>query len=292
MASRLSPLARVASAFAALMISGQMPEWKFFRDREGNTYYLDRAGSIRVIDADRRHDLIASVRGIDYYLNCGETLIKDHHPGRGLAVLKAILALEADNQRIKDAQVKARQLVDFLKKNHGERFDSIDEEATPYLVRREGFVEAIDDRMRYSFRSSADLAIIRKRIRKGNNYRYVGVLFGVGDGGGRYDALVAVDSEELSVPVGSIGSAEERWRNHIGPERIARSKIDESEQRIVYLFTGGDGEMFAGYEGVVVNGRMTYCVRVITSAVLFNEKGALLRDIVSGFRAVASSQGR
>ena len=74
-------------------------------------------------------------------------------------------------------------------------------------------------------------------------------------------ALVAVDSEELSVPVGSIGSAVERWRSHIGPERIARNKIDESEQRAVYLFKGGDGEMFAGYEGVAVNGRMTYCSR-------------------------------
>ena len=54
----------------------QMPGWKFFKDYDGNTYYIDKNGKIRTSGKPEFKYKAVSVDGIDYYLNQGLELIK------------------------------------------------------------------------------------------------------------------------------------------------------------------------------------------------------------------------
>ena len=105
-------------AAGTILLLAQMPDWKYFRDREGNIYFIDQAGKIRITNVRKYLHKPVSARGIDYYLEYGAELINEHRPIEGLSVLKSICALKSDNNRIYQAQVKATQLIMKLKKNN------------------------------------------------------------------------------------------------------------------------------------------------------------------------------
>ena len=43
--------ARALLFFLLPALLAQMPDWKYFRDRQGNTYFFDQAGKIHISDA-------------------------------------------------------------------------------------------------------------------------------------------------------------------------------------------------------------------------------------------------
>ena len=286
---RLLPLLPLLSSAVLL---AQMPDWKFFRDREGNTYFIDQGGKIRITDSTEHPYRAVSPRGIDYYLNYGITLINDHRVHEGLTVLKSIRALPGDSGRIVQAQVKATEVINSLKRRNGPRFVEQNDDASLMFIESDGGVRAINDRMFYSFRVPAGLAVVRKTARGRAEYRYEGVLFGAyraRSGAGdpnAYDFLIAVDSEKYAVRFRDIDHAAEHWRGRAGYGGIERSVLLKRDDRIVYSFTNMSGPRYAGLEAVFVNGKFTHCARLITSEAGYRELGPKMEAVVASFSVV------
>jgi hypothetical protein len=279
---------------ASLLLLSQMPDWKFFRDRQGNAYYVDQGGKIRITDTVAYDYRAVSPRGIDYFLNYGSTLLKEHRVLEGLSVLKSIRALPSDNARIEQAQVRATEIINTLKKRNGPRFTEQNEAASLLFVESDGGVRVINDRMYYSLRGPAGLSVIRKNNRAGLDYRYEGVLFGArsaspaGEGARAFDFLIAVDSERYGVPFKNLEQAVQLWRGIIGYDGLERTVIEKREDRVVYAFSNRGVPRYNGVEAVFVNGRFTHCARVISSESGYRASGAAMNGVMKSFRIVSS----
>jgi len=288
---RLVPVSIVC---ASLILMSQMPDWKFFRDRQGNTYYIDQGGKIRITETVAYDYRAVSPRAIDYFLNYGITLIQEHRIHEGLSVLKSIRALPAGNARVEKAQVRATEIINGLKKRNGPRFTGQNEAASLMFIEEEGGVRVINDRMYYSFRGPPGLSLIRKKNRAGLDYRYEGVLFGAreasqaGGGAKAYDFLVAVDSERYAVPFRNIDQAVRLWRGIIGYDGLERTLIETRDDRVVYAFSNRGEPRYNGVEAVFVNGKLTHCARVISSDAGYRAGGDVMNDVMKSFRIVSS----
>jgi hypothetical protein len=275
----------------------QMPDWKYFRDREGNTYFIDQGGKIHITDVREYRYRPVTPRGIDYYLNYGTTLIKDHRLAEGLSVLKSICALPVDNNRTYQAQVKAMELVNTLMKRNGPRFTALNESASLILFTVGDVTKIINDHMLYSFQVPCKINVVRKRDRAqaGVDYRYSGIQFGVQTTGvrnrqaGEFDMLMAVDSEQFTVKLKNIADAVEKWRWNIGYDGLVREELARSEDRLLYQFRSSGPVIFAGMEGIFVNKNYTHCVRIISSEAGYGVNRELMRKVIESFRTVSKS---
>jgi hypothetical protein len=278
-----------------LPLLAQMPDWKYFRDREGNTYFIDQAGKIHITDVREYRYRPVTPRGIDYYLNYGTTLIKEHRLPEGLSVLKSICALPVDNNRTYQAQVKAMEVVNMLKKRNGPRFAALNESASLILFMVDDVTKIINDQMFYSFQVPCRINVVRKRDRAqaGVDYRYSGIQFGVQTTGGRdrkageFDILMAVDSEKFSVKLKNITDAVEKWKWNIGYDGLVREELAQSEDRLLYQFRSSGPATFAGIEGIFVNKNYTHCVRIISSEAGYRVNRELMRKVMESFRTVS-----
>ena len=130
--------------------------------------------------------------------------------------------LPADNNRIVQAQVKATEVINTLKRRNGPRFTAQNDAASLMFIESEGGIRAINDRMFYSFSGPAGLTVIRKSNRGRLEYRYEGVMFGARNApasGGEskaYDFLIAVDSEKFAVRFKNLDQAVKYWQGTIG----------------------------------------------------------------------------
>ena len=280
----------------SLALLSQMPDWKFFRDREGNTYFIDQAGKIRIIDAREYRFLPVTPRGIDYYLHYGAALIQEHRVTEGLSVLKSIRALPADNNRIYQAQVKATELMDALKKKNGPRFTTMNESASLIIFQTNTGIAIINDMMFYSFQVPGRVTEIRKRDRAGLDYRYEGVLFGVktsstaGNNENAYDILFAVDSEKFAVKFNNCTEAAENWKGALGYDGLVREPLVQGDDRLVYAFRSNGTPNYSGIEGVFVNGTFSHYARLISSNEGYRSNGHVMRKIMDSFRVVAKTE--
>ncbi len=279
--------------FSTLALIAQMPDWKFFSDREGNTYFIDQGGKIRITDTTKLPYRAVSPRGIDYYLNYGITLIDEHRVHEGLTVLKSIRSLPADNGRIVQAQVKATEVINKLKRRNGPRFVEQNDAASLMFIESEGGVRAINDRMYYSFHGPAGLSLIRKSNRARLEYRYEGLLFGVRNRptasgeSNAYDYLIAVDSELFAVRFRDLDQAIKYWQGTVGYGGLERRVLEKRDDRIVYSFTSRSEPRYAGLEAVFVNGKFTHCARLISSEAGYREYGAKMEAVMASFRIVS-----
>ena len=275
----------------------QMPDWKYFRDREGNTYFFDQAGKIRITSMKKFRYRPVSSRGIDYHLEYGTELINEHHPIEGLSVLKSICALKNDNNRIYQAQVKATELIMKLKKRNGPRFTSMNESASLMIFLVDDGIEIINDQMMYSFRVPGRVDVVRKVDRGRLEYRYSGILFGLlpsegkDDRGeaGAYDMLAAVDTEKFAVPYKNLAEAVEKWKGTIGYEGLTREVLVKDAKHLVCSFRNSGTPRYAGIEGIFLNGTYSHYVRLISSEQQFPVNEKRMRKIIDGFRTVGKA---
>lgn len=281
----------------ALTLLAQMPDWKYFRDREGNTYFIDQAGKIRITDVREYRYRPVSSRGIDYYLNYGTTLIQDHRLPEGLSVLKSICALPVDNNRTYQAQVKAMKLINTLKRRNGPRFAALNESASLILFKKDDITNVVNDQMFYSFRAPCRIRVIRKRDRAkaGVGYRYSGVQFGVQTSGGKdaqageFDMLMAVDSEKFSVTIKNIAAAADTWKWNIGYDGLAREVVTRDDNRLIYQFKSSAPVIFAGLEGIFLNKNYTHCVRIVSSESGYRANREFIRSLMESFKTVSKN---
>lgn len=285
-------IVRVLLLFVLPALLGQMPDWKYFKDRQGNTYFLDRAGKIRITNLKRYGYRPVSASGIDYYIEYATSLIQEHRPLEGISVLKSICALPSDNNRVLQAQVRATEILNTLKKKNGPRYSAMNESASLIIFSNDGATTVINDLMRYTFQAPGRIDVVRKRDRAGSEYRYSGIQFGARASrnaaapGDAYDFLIAVDSEKFSVPIRDLSHAVEQWRGNVGDQGLTRQVLEQKDDRVIYLFRSGDRPGYTGIEGIYVIGCYSHYVRLIASDSGYREDGGIMRKIIGGFRTV------
>lgn len=277
--------------FSLIFCMYQMPDWKFFKDREGHVYFIDQAGKIRITETVAHRYRPVTARGIDYFLEYGMTLINEHRMPEGLTVFKSILALPADSNRIYTAQVKASDMINFLKKRHGPRFTAINEASSLILIRRESVITITNDLMLYGFQAPAPVEVIRKRDRSGKNIRYSGIVFGIGGPGtkpgGPYDLLCAIDCEKFALPLSSLSMAVEKWGENLGHDDLERKVLEHSETRFINEFIYRGTPSYSGMEGIFINGAYSYCVRLLSSGSGYARNRNDVKQIMASFRLVS-----
>ncbi len=246
-----------------------MPDWKFFRDREGNTYYYDRAMKLRITD-DKPFDYIpVSAEGNDYYLHKGIELVKAGKYAEGLYYLKSLKALPAENFRVQNNSKDAAKWINNLRKKHGTRYDRFDSESTVLLTYYGEKYSIINEKLRYKIVLKKRPAIV-KAYWKQTVHGY-GLKFGFNldksspDRQG-YDCITGIESRVLKGETGNIADAENFWRREFGRDNFVREEVFRREDRVIYLYRYGDDVPVSGIEGIYINGNIIHVLRVLCSS--------------------------
>jgi len=271
----------------------QLPGWVLTRDRDGNTYHIDKQGKIWTSGTPEYKHKAVSISGIDYYLNQGLDLIKNHYVTEGLNILNSILAMPADNDRIYKAQSKAAEAVRKLKKREGPRYTRHIENA-PLLLYRTGNSLIMENSIaHYRLRTPFDIVILRTSLRKRHEYLYHGVLAGlrfeVSDKGSKdmhdtFDALLSIDSEKFKSTISSVEELTGHWRIILGDDVYERKELFRNRYRVVNRMHNPAHPPFSGYEGYMAKGRQGYIMRIIFSEGVRDQHRKLLLGIIENLQ--------
>lgn len=250
-----------------VFLYAQMPDWKYFKDREGNGYYYDRAMKIRITDEKPFDFTPASQNGVDYYLHKGIELIKNSKYVEGLFYLKSLKTLPMNDIRVERNAADASKWINYLRKRHGTRYDIFDKESTILLNYSEGNYHLINEKLRYKIILKKQPRIVRamwKLYDKGYGFKFGFNLERENSDEG-FDCIVGIETRILKSNIDTPGAAEESWRNEFGLDNFKRVEVLRKEDRIVYLYTYNDGVPFSGIEGIFINGKIIHIVRVLCS---------------------------
>lgn len=270
-----------------------MPDWTLVKDRDGNKLYFDKNGKIYTSGEQDFEYRAVSIDGIEYYLNQGIELIREHHIAHGLTLLKSILVMPVDNNMIYEAQKRARKELNYLIKKQGERYGHYNREACVLLFRKDRTIYVINDLMDYSFSVPENFFIIKKNSRDAHNYSYYGFSIGIGFSKVKsrkgeklrdIDLFLAVDSEAFSVPVKSIRKYESHVKNRLGADSFKRGIFEKSEKKIIYSFKDRVSPYYAGFDAYFYNGRRGYHLRMITSRAMFDKHRKEIIVILKSFK--------
>ncbi len=268
-----------------------MPDWRFFRDREGNRYYLDRAGKIRTLGEPEFTYRAVSAEGIDYYLNQGRELVLRHYPLQGLTILKSILSLPVTSNRIREAQEKASQEINRMLKRGGTRFHALNRKASLILFREGKRIKLVNDLMYYSLVSDLDISIIKNRLREKVGYTYNGALLGFNlkknrDVKSGFDFLMAIDSEKYRMDIRSLEIARRNWMLKLGIHRFKRELVRKSDGFLVYRFSNRSEPSLSGYEGIYYNGHFSTIIRIIVPGEKFSQFSGEMEKLINSFKVI------
>lgn len=274
-----------------------MPDWKFFKDREGNGYYYDRAMKIRITDEIPFDYKPASVRGNNYYLHKGIELIKDGKYVEGLFYLKSLKALPKDNPGVEKNAEDASNWINYLQKKHGTRYERFDKESTILLTFSNDKYNIFNEKLRYKLILSKQPRIVKAvwklydkgyglkfgfNIQKDNSSKDIPAKnLDINDfesnlpgknisdeSRNGYDCIVGIETRILKGKIRNVSEAEESWRNEFGRDNFKREEILRNKDRVIYLYTYSDGVPFSGIEGIYINENYIHILRVLCSSVI------------------------
>jgi hypothetical protein len=266
----LKKISTIASLFifsSSIFLQAQMPDWKFFKDRDGNSYYYDRAFKIRITDDKPFSYTPVTMQGVNYYFNKGVELIKEGKYVEGLFYLKSIKSLPMDTLRVENNAKDSSNWINFLQRKHGTRYERFDKESTILLTYANDEYTIINEKLRYKIKLKKQPHVIRARW-KFNNTGY-GFKFGFNLENSyednSYDCVIGIESRISRSRIDNLSQAEMIWRYEFGVDNFVRTEVLRSEDRVIYLYTYGDNVPFTGLEGIFINGNITHILRVICS---------------------------
>ena len=279
--------------FPIIFIHAQMPDWTLIIDRDNNRFYQDNNGKIwtsGIPDFDYKP---VSVEGLDYYLNQGIELIKSHKKKEGLTLLKSIMALPVKNDVTYKAQITASKEINYLIKNEGSRFNSINESASIMLFKDDNSVIVKNDGMLYSIKTPEFIKIISIKTRQKSTYKYHGILLGLKfkrddassmNGYSVYDLLIAIDSEKFLSEIRNVNYYADQWRKKLGNDSLNRKLIKQEKSQIINIYKDAYPPNYSGFECFHINNNYGYYLKAITSADLFIKYKLNITEIVNSFK--------
>jgi hypothetical protein len=285
--------------FLSVLLLSQMPDWKFFQDREGNKYFLDSSGKIFITAIPESTRKTVSADGIDYYINFAEEILSRKKIVDSLLIFKSILALPENNNRLYNARVRAAKNINSLKKNNGDRFEKYNAEASLLLYKTGGRSNILDDSMLYSISSRGKMNLIRFKIRKEKDEIYHGASVGVNFSekeiaNNKYETLIAVDVIKKKYLILSLDEMLENWKIIFGKDDLERSEIFKNDDTLINEFSSAlnvaAAPLYKGFEVQKFNGNFIYFFRIYSSGVKFDKLKDSMRDTALSFKIVTAVQ--
>lgn len=279
--------------FLSILISADayavMPEWAFFRDRDGNRYYFDRQGGIHVPASPGKSSTPVNPGSIDYHINHGIELIRSGHRIEGLTVLRSIIAMPDSDERVLRARKRAVKALARLEKREGPRYTELYMAASPLLYRTGTGVNVVNEEMRYSLEVPFNTVLLKKKVRRKGRYIYFGITLGSGkagaktgdEGTGAWSFLIAVDSEKFPADIRGLERAEKNWWHKTGYADVDRFPVSRETGHAIYEFKSRQAPFYSGIEGIYVNGSITLMVRLITPSESYSRNRSVMRDIIN-----------
>ncbi|MCX7678771.1 MAG: hypothetical protein N2316_06095 [Spirochaetes bacterium] len=254
----------------------QLPGWVLTKDRDGNSYYIDSRGKIWTSGVPEYKYKAVSSLGLDYYLNHGIQLIKNHYIAEGINILHSILALPQTNHTIYEAQTIASKEIKLLKKREGPRFLTHIKKYPILLYKINHEVCIQNQIIPYTIKIDAKTSILNSIQRAKHNYEYHGILAGLlfGEnhfGDDKFDALLCIDSEQFKSILTSVDELILHWNIVLGQDVLQRRLLLKEKRRLINEILHEGEPRFTGFEGFFVNQRNGHIVRIIFSPALRNE---------------------
>jgi len=267
----------------------QMPDWTFFKDREGNQYYYDRAFKIRITDEPDFNYPPVSGKGIEYYYNSGLEYLDRREVVKGLYFFKSILALKQQDNRLRKIQINTVDQISSLEKRHGTRMEAFDRESTLLILKEGGSFRLINEKLFYAL--TLPVPARPWIIRKGWKYsdKGYGLQFGVNmDGSGKkgYDFVAGVETRILPFAADTADQAEEIWVRDLGSDAFSRELIEKGSEKKIYLYKYPGDSPFRGYEGIYVNRNTIHLVRIMYHENMHSSVEQMVQDMMSSFTLV------
>jgi len=242
----------------------QMPDWNFFKDREGNKYYYDRAFKIRVTDTSEKDYTPVTSTGIDFFLHKGIELINEKKYPEGLFYLKSIRALKSENSRVRKARVDAAKWIDFLYKKHGTRYELYDKESSVIIKYENDIYHLINSKLFYR------VTLLHRPFLLKKEWKYYdkgyGLKFGVKvERDGDYEGFNYITGIESRIFPGTAPSPDEAlkgWMLELGIDNLERKEIFRGPDRVIYEIRYPGDAPFSGLEGVFVSENRSHLARV------------------------------
>ena len=256
----------------AAPLFSQQPGWRTVTDIDGNRFYVDMRGKIWTSGRPDRDYHVVSLNGLDYYLNQGIELIKQRHIPEGLTLLKSVLALPRDDDRIFHAQAQAASEINRLKRREGPRYQQHDVKSSLLLTRTDTHVTITNSRMKYSLSIPYHVTVIKRTVRQRYGYRYSGILLGIDFKipepavkkiSTNFDALLAIDSEEFKSKLLHVGVFKKHRENTLGGDIYSRVVVRSHEDSLIYRISADDSFNLQGYEGYFIRDQLGYLVRIV-----------------------------
>jgi hypothetical protein len=271
----------------SLPLAAQMPQWRFFMDREGRTYYYDQKGSIRVPYLPQEPIPVVNDLSLDYYTGLMLRYLHEGKRVRALGIAKSLLALKQKHNRITEASAKAVRVIALLKKNNGSRYNLYDKEASIYFIKEKGMVIVIDDFARYRFSSKGYVLKIRERWRNTLHTWYKGSTFGIAGkkGSQTFKYLISIDVHKYRSDITDIDDLKNYREFLLGVNARKTEAITRSEDELLYSFASDDRTL-VGYERFVKNGSLGYYIRVITTRELYPSVEREMKEMISKLHIV------
>jgi len=245
-------------------LSPQMPDWKYFKDREGNSYYYDRTFKIRIAETPDIQLIPVTAKGIDYYFNTGVELINEGKYPEGLFYLKSIRTLGSTNNRIRKAQIESAKWMNYLEKKHGTRYALYDMESAITLTGENDRYYLTNSKLFYGMTIAHRPGILKKEWKyRGTGY---GLRFGVkvnekGDYEG-FDYIAGIESRILQGGSPTTQEAQNIWLHELGADSLLRKEILRRNDRILYDIAYPGDARVSGVEGIYVSKNRIHLARV------------------------------
>jgi len=254
-------------------------------DFANNRYFLDRNQKVHIwAEPEGRYKPVA-IEGLEYFVEQGDALIKQHDPVDGLRMLKGVKLLADTDPRAHAAGVRASKIINDYIKKEKERYPRTNHQAALVLIRQGTLVTADNDWMSYSLSSENRVAVLKREILEKEGYARDGTMFGLSfstDTGAGFDALCTVNAEEFHYMVPSHAKLEEIWENKTGKDPFTRKALEENEVRILYSFNDAASH-YSGYEIYCVNGRKGYHARILVPESKLAALDEKIRKVMGSF---------
>jgi hypothetical protein len=273
----------------SIPVASQMPDWKYFKDQDNNTYYIDRNNKIYPSGKPDFKFKPVSIDGLDYYFTQGKDLIKSGYKVNGLTLLKSILIIPSDNDLIYNYQIKTANYINSFQRKEGERFSQYNRKSSILMYKEKNKIYLKNDLMFYSMSMPGRVDIIRKRERDRNNYIYdsltLGSSFNMTDKKG-YDIIIAIDSEKFNYPILNIETYIKSLRIKLGKDQLRRNLLYKEKYKILYQYESKSSKIYSGFEYIIINRFYGYIIRIITPKEKFKLHEKKIRNIIDKIKFI------
>ncbi|MCX8123691.1 MAG: hypothetical protein N3F66_05945 [Spirochaetes bacterium] len=264
--------------FVYVVSFAQMPEWAMLKDKEGNTYYIDKSGKIYTSDEVEFEYRAISKDGLEYYTSKVKSLWKAGKRKEAIIIAKSILALKESSMHVLKAKRDMTIFIRDMQSKHGSRFVDISREAWLYLTKEDNTMYVFNDKVPYIVTLQGSVEVIAAKSVEGLQYSSTvmraGIRFSKTNG---YDAIMTVVAERFADTIESIAVLQQHW-NTIAFDSFERQLLKHNDTMALYSFITQDSLSLKGLELLLVKENRGYCVRIFTT----KERYDLYKDDLLG----------